>query len=288
LNSRSAVEATGFPATESIVAKRIEAKKHGHQKMRLGLLAGAMAAVAAWGSIALAELQGKGLLSITFDDASVSQHDLGLRAAQDYGLVGTLFVVTTFAEDATTKAGGWYIGWPEILEFRDAGWEIGSHSHTHPHLPKLRDSQVVVEIETAKSIIKERTGTAPVSFASPFGDFDPSTVKLILERHSHHVLAWGGNHGRNPMKKVDASQIGRLEVSHQDSPTKVCSDIQEAALDGVWLILMFHEFVEQAPTEYQYRIDDFRRILECSSRLQEQGQIRVVTVADAMKLLAEN
>lgn len=256
--------------------------------MRLGLLAGAFAAVAAWGSIVLAEPSGKGLLSITFDDASVSQHDLGLRAAQDHGLVGTLFVVTSYAAPATTTADTWYMGWPEILDFRDAGWEIGSHSHTHPHLTKLDAGQVIAEIDTAKSIITAKTGTAPLSFAPPFGDFDTGTLKLVMERHRHHVLAWGGNRGRNPMQAVDASQIGRLEVSHQDSPTKVCGEIAEAARDGIWLVLMFHEFVAQAPDKYQYDIADFRRILACASRMQEQDLIQVVTVADAMKLLAEN
>lgn len=256
--------------------------------MRLGLLAGAMSAVAALGSIASAELPANGLLSITFDDASLSQHDLGLRAAKDYGLVGTLFVVTTYAEQGTIEEDGWYMGWPDILDFRDAGWEIGSHSHTHPHLTKLGDRQVVAEIETAKSIINEKTGTAPVSFAPPFGDFNGRTVKRVLEHHRNHVIAWGGNHGRNPMQGVDASEIGRLEVSHEDSPTKVCGDILEAAVEGVWLVLMFHEFVEQAPSEYQYNIDDFRRILACAKRLQDQDLIRVVTVADSMKLLGKH
>lgn len=256
--------------------------------MRSGLLAGVTAATAAWGSIALAEMHGQGLLSITFDDASVSQHDLGLRAARDYGLVGTLFVVTTYAERATNKADGWYMDWAEILDFRDAGWEIGSHSHTHPHLTKLTAGQVVDEIETAKSIIREKTGTAPASFAPPFGDFDAGTVKLVLDHHRNHVLAWGGNHGRNPMHAVDAGQIGRLEVAHEDSPTKVCEEIIKATLDGVWLVLMFHEFVEQAPGDYQYGISDFRSILACAKRLQDQELIRVVTVSDAMKLLSEN
>ncbi|MDM7930522.1 polysaccharide deacetylase family protein [Tabrizicola sp.] len=256
--------------------------------MRLGLLAGAMAAVAALGSPALAEPQGKGLLSITFDDASRSQRDLGLRAAQDYGLVGTLFVATSFAEEATSEEDGWYMGWSEIRKFRDAGWEIGSHSHTHPHLTQLTDSQVVAEIDTAKAIITARTGTAPVSFAPPFGDFNERTVKRVLERHRFHVLAWGGNHGRNPMQGVDASQIGRLEVSHQVSPAKICGEIAKAARDGVWLVLMFHEFVSQTPGEYQYAIADFRRILACARRMQGQDLIRVVTVADAMKLLGKN
>lgn len=252
--------------------------------MRLGLLAGA---TAAWGSIALAEMQGQGLLSITFDDASMSQHDLGLRATRDYGLVGTVFVVTSFAERATNKADDWYMGWSEILDFRDAGWEIGSHSHTHPHLTKLTAAQVVAEIDTAKSIIEEKTGTAPVSFAPPFGDFDAGTQGLVLERHANHVLAWGGNHGRNPMHAVDAGQIGRLEVSHQDSTIEVCEEIAEAAANGVWLILMFHEFVEHTPGAYEYGISDFRGILACTKRMQDQGWIRVVTVADAMALLSE-
>ncbi|MDX5349813.1 MAG: polysaccharide deacetylase family protein [Paracoccaceae bacterium] len=256
--------------------------------MRIGLLAGAMAAGLAWGSVALSEPDSQGLLSITFDDASLSQHDLGLRAARDHGLAGTLFVTTKYADEATPNADGWYMGWAEIRAFRRAGWEIGSHSHTHVHLPQLDDSQVIAELDTSKSIIKKRTGIAPVSFAPPFGDFDARTAKLILTRYRHLLLAWGGNRGRNPMHDVNPGQIGRLNVSSQDSPQKVCGAIEEAAAGGIWLVLMFHEFVAQAPGEYQYGIGDFRSILACAKRLQDAGRIRVVTVADAMELLRKD
>lgn len=256
--------------------------------MRIALIAGAMAAGLAWGSIALAEPDGQGLLTITFDDASLSQHDLGLRAARDYGLAGTLFVTTKYADEATPDADGWYMGWSEIRDFRKAGWEIGSHSHTHVHLTELDDSQVIAELDTSKSIIKKRTGIAPVSFAPPFGDFNARTVKLALKRYRHHLLAWGGNQGRNPMQGVDAAQIGRLDVSNTLRPAKVCDAIEKAAVDGIWLVLMFHEFVEQAPGEYQYDIGDFRHILACAKRLQDEGRIRVVTVADAMKQLGKD
>ena len=250
-----------------------------------GWIAGAMAAVVAWGSVASAGPQGQGLLSITFDDASRSQHDLGLRAARDYGLAGTLFVITKYAEEAAEYPEGWYMGWSDILDFRDSGWEIGAHSHTHPHLTELADDEVIAELDTAKSIIRKRTGITPVSFAPPFGDFDANTAKLILERYRHLLRAWGGNKGRNPMQGVDAAQIGRLEVSHQDSPKQVCEAMNDAARDGIWLVLMFHEFVKQDPGKYQYGIDDFRRILACAKLLQDRKMIRVVSVADAMELL---
>ena len=241
----------------------------------------------AWGTGAAAE-QGRALLSITFDDASVSQHDLGLRAAREYGLPGTLFVVTSLADRAAQDSGGWYMGWREIRAFRDAGWEIGSHSHTHPHLTKVDDARLIAELDTSKSIIQKRTGIAPVSFASPFGDFNARTAKRVMERYSHHLLAWGGNQGRNLLQGVNPAQIGRLDVSHRHSPAKVCDAMRDAARDGVWLVLMFHEFVRQEPAEYQYNIDDFRRILACAKALQDESRIRVVTVADAMNLRGGN
>lgn len=256
--------------------------------MRLGALAAALAMLLAAGPVARAESQGPGLLSITFDDASMSQHALGLRAAREHGLVGTLFVVTGFADKATRDPDGWYMGWSEIRAFRDAGWEIGSHSHTHPHLSRLDDPRLIAELDTSKATILKRTGIAPVSFAPPFGDFNARTVKRVMERFSHHLLAWGGNRGRNPMQGVDATRIGRLDVSHQDSPARICDTLRAAARDRVWLVLMFHEFVQRKPGKYQYQIDDFRSILACARLLQDEGAIRVVTVAQAMDLLARD
>lgn len=248
-------------------------------------------AVATAGSLALtsaarAEAPGQGLVSITFDDASHSQYDLGFRAVKDHGLVGTLFVVTSKAEEATQQGHAYHIGWAKIRAFQRAGWEIGSHTHTHRRLTELDDAAAIDELETSKELIAQRVGVTPLAFAPPYGDIDQRTTTLALERYSYQLRAWGGNRGKNLLPTVDPTQIGRTNVLPQDSPADLCGSMQEAARQGYWLVLMFHEFVKNNPGEYQYDIDDFRAVLDCARSLQDQGQIRVVTVSEAMALIA--
>lgn len=247
-----------------------------------------------------------GLLTFTFDDASVSQFTLGLPMAKEFGIKGTLFVVTGEADEATNaeaealsnaRANGdavpdrpsslvpdrWYMTWDEIRQFRDAGWEIGSHSITHPHLSEHEDARVADEISVSRDRIESEVGTPPVSFAPPYGDFDDRTLQMAMWSYHYNLLALGEkNGGLNPIGAIDPSSIDRLPVDIWTEPTSVCGKMVNAAITHSWLVLMFHGFTNGEPTDYETRSAGLRQIMQCARTLEDNGVIRVVTVAEAM------
>lgn len=254
-----------------------------------------------------------GLVTFTFDDATRSQYTLGLPIAKELGIPGTLFVVTKNADEATLveveakaqastqanadpKAGAedatafaedrWYMTWDEIRRFRDAGWEIGSHTETHPHLSEHEETRVAQEIDTARARIEAEIGTEPVSFAPPYGDFNARTLEMAMKRHRFHVVALGEvNGGRNSIEALDPSRIDRFEVNIWTESASVCGEIVNAALGNTWLVLMFHGFTEYEPSDYEVRIIELREIMECARALEDHGLIRIATVAGAMDLI---
>jgi peptidoglycan/xylan/chitin deacetylase (PgdA/CDA1 family) len=129
-------------------------------------------------------------LVVTFDDAYRSVIERALPILADYGLPGTVFTVTSFAggEEAMTWPGidGWLGGphepelapmsWEELEQLAAAGWEIGSHTVTHPRLTSLGDAELDEELRRSREICGERIGTECRSLAFPYGDFDDRVV----------------------------------------------------------------------------------------------------------------
>lgn len=253
----------------------------------LGRFVGSLLLAVALPLAAWAQEGPRGLLSITFDDGSRAQYMHGLRIAKDYGIVGTLFLITSEANAAQNSPKPWGMNWSQVRAFRDAGWEIGSHSHTHPYLTQLSTADVIRELDISRAAIEAGVGVRPVSFSSPYGDHDARTVGLVTERFSNHLLAWGGSQGRNRPESTDRTMISRMNVDWNTPPETYCAEIRAAAENGTWLVLMFHEFVHSDPEPYKLAIADYKAVLACAAEARDAGAIRIATVRDAMALIAQ-
>lgn len=119
---------------------------------------------------------------VTFDDGFAST--LRARAVLDRAeFPGTVFVATDFVEsgdplsfihDAEAAAPADELApltWSELTELRDRGWEIGSHTATHPLLPKLEAPELRSELERSRKAIEERLGRCE-TLAYPYGVAD--------------------------------------------------------------------------------------------------------------------
>jgi peptidoglycan/xylan/chitin deacetylase (PgdA/CDA1 family) len=64
------------------------------------------------------------------------------------------------------------LSWEEIGDLLDAGWEIGSHTRTHPHLTELDADDLRDELEGSRDDLRFRLGFDVGSIAYPYGDTD--------------------------------------------------------------------------------------------------------------------
>lgn len=123
------------------------------------------------------------LVAITFDDgfASVGRAS-GILAR--HGFRATVFVVTSFV--STDEALSWprldvgnlespdelrSLTWHECRDLKHAGWEIGSHTVSHPVLPDLDDDALRRELRDSHGSIVDELGEC-ASLAYPFGRAD--------------------------------------------------------------------------------------------------------------------
>lgn len=116
---------------------------------------------------------------LTFDDGFAST--LRARPAlEEAGFPGTVFVVTDFVESGTPlsfipngsslEAAGELapLGWSDLAELRDLGWEVGSHTVTHPRLPDLAAPELQRELELSRELIERHLGSCE-TLAYPYG-----------------------------------------------------------------------------------------------------------------------
>jgi peptidoglycan/xylan/chitin deacetylase (PgdA/CDA1 family) len=123
-------------------------------------------------------------LAITFDDAftSVLEHAYPVLSAA--GIPGTVFVPTALIGGTPMSWPGideWMGGpyereltgmtWDEIGTLAQVGWEIGSHTRTHPDLTEADDDTLAEELGGSKADVERMLGTCD-SVAYPYGWVD--------------------------------------------------------------------------------------------------------------------
>ncbi|ORT60090.1 polysaccharide deacetylase family protein [Streptomyces sp. CB03238] len=139
-----------------------------------------------------APLPGRPVL-ITFDDGYEGVHRHALPVLAQHGFAATLFVSTGWLRGAYDRGGApdTMLDWDQVRELAAAGTEIGGHSHTHPQLDQLDDERLRFETVRCRDIITEEVGTAPVSFAYPYGYSSRRVRRTVREAGFAQALAVG-------------------------------------------------------------------------------------------------
>ena len=79
----------------------------------------------------------------------------------------------------------------QLKEMSRQGWEIGSHSMSHPDLAVLSGEQLREELLNSKILLEAELGVEVQSFAYPFGSFTPEIVNKVVEYGYTNAMGLG-------------------------------------------------------------------------------------------------
>jgi peptidoglycan/xylan/chitin deacetylase (PgdA/CDA1 family) len=130
-------------------------------------------------------------VAVTFDDAYRSIGEQGLPLLSRLGLPATLFVPTHWVGRDTPMAwkniDRWVgsahenellpLSWAEITSLSNSGWEIGSHTRSHPDLTTIGDDALKTELAGSRADLEQRLGRPCRSIAYPYGFVDARVVR---------------------------------------------------------------------------------------------------------------
>jgi len=185
-------------------------------------------------------------ISLTFDDARLSQVDRGLPILDAHGIKATFYVVPSQVEQRLA-------GWKKAVA---NGHEIGNHTAKHPcsgnfswsrekalenySLPEMR-----LELDEANTAIEQLLGVKPTTFAYPCGQkfvgrglSVKSYVPLVAERF---IVGRGAfDEVGNDPNFCDLAQATGVEFDGLDFD-QAKQLIDKAAAEGRWVIFFGHE-----------------------------------------------
>jgi peptidoglycan/xylan/chitin deacetylase (PgdA/CDA1 family) len=130
------------------------------------------------------------VVAVTFDDGYRSVLELAAPIMERLGIPGTLFVPTDHVgRDEPMSWPGidrWLGGphehellplsWEQLRRLAEAGWEIGSHTRSHPHLIKVSDKQLDEELGGSRQECERMLDEPCLSLAYPYGDHDARVI----------------------------------------------------------------------------------------------------------------
>jgi peptidoglycan/xylan/chitin deacetylase (PgdA/CDA1 family) len=123
---------------------------------------------------------------ITFDDGWVDVYENAYPIMKEMGFVGAVYLVGNY------KNAKGCLSVDQLKELAGAGWELGSHSMSHPN--DLRYSQDLQwEVQQSQIVIEEAVGVEVTTFAYPYGWYD-GKVATMVSQYYFGALALGGQY----------------------------------------------------------------------------------------------
>lgn len=228
-------------------------------------------------SPAVANTRPAAKISFTFDDGLTSVLTRAAPILAKYDLKGTAYVITgCVGTNGTCPANpaASYLTWPQVLRLRNEyGWEIGSHTVSHPELASITKNKQEKELADSKKTLADH-GINATDFASPYGDYNSHTLALSAKYYSTHRGFWDKGTNKWPYNDYLLS-VQQLQVGTTISKAKLLIDA--AIKQKQWLIFVLHDIKDEPssrPDDYEYAASDLDKI----AAYVKQKEVPVTTI----------
>lgn len=159
-------------------------------------------------------------VAITFDDACRSVDRLARPILKEFGMSATVFIPTKYI--GTERPMSWPgiddfadgphadelipMSWAELSRLAEDGWEIGSHTISHPDLTGVDDEALASELAGSRSICEQRLERPCTSVAYPYGAVD--TRVEAAARRAGYVAGGALMYATIPETQLSVRRIG--------------------------------------------------------------------------------
>jgi peptidoglycan/xylan/chitin deacetylase (PgdA/CDA1 family) len=215
-----------------------------------------------------------GVISIAFDDNYDNQFQNAFPLLQNYGIVGTFYVVT----DHVGLPG--YMTYSQLQTLQSNGNEIGSHSKTHTTLTSLSELEIRQECSLSKQAL-ESHGLTVTDFAYPNGPTNDFVDSIVSQYYRSGRTAYIEPYLMN----IPTTQF-RVAGFSAETANLTALSLLEDMVDQVystnsWAIIFFHNIIPNGTyQQYTTSTQDFESFL---NYILTKG-VQTLTVDQALNL----
>lgn len=173
---------------------------------------------------------------LTFDDGFADTVTTALPLMSERALTGMVFILPAHLDSGAP------LDWPEVAgeasrrpalmrsldwtmleQLVEAGWDVGSHTMSHPRLPGLSDEELAQELLDSRRAIEARLGRCDL-LAYPFGAWDERVAAAAAASGYSFAftLPFGGQAGATPLS------IPRVTIDDRDTPWRFRAKLSAA------------------------------------------------------------
>lgn len=203
------------------------------------------------------------MITFIFDDGFSTDFTVAHGIMSEYGYAGVSFVITeTIGNDGRLTI-------EQLQTMESDGWDIGSHTLTHPWLEDLDETAQTLEVVKSKEqLIECGLERGSRFFCAPHGTNSyVSHVTDVIGEHYLLATAGGGFATLPVLNRAHVPRIAWDGTTLED----IRSYIDVAAEDRLWLIFAAHSMTGDDVTKFEETVD----------YVHEMG-IRVVTLSEVV------
>ncbi|OGC38912.1 hypothetical protein A3K42_00060 [candidate division WWE3 bacterium RBG_13_37_7] len=206
-------------------------------------------------------------ISYAFDDGYQNVYEEALPVIEKVNREYSLNLTATAYVTVNLIGSEGHMSLDQLKKLSGKGWEIGSHSLTHPNLLALSAQDQQNEIAGSRKWLEER-GFKVFSFASPYGELGPSALDIVKKSYYAHRTNVEGLNDiplKDPAK--DLYELKTVFYEGDMKFDKIQAWVDKAFAEGKYLIISFHRVtnkdkvsVDEKP--YTTDIKDFEKLTE--------------------------
>ena len=198
------------------------------------------------------------VVSLTFDDQWEDEWLYGQPLMQQYGFLGTYYVITSDSDNGYQCC----MSWSQLDQLQAEGNDVGGQTIDHPDLTTLTQAQMQQELCGSRQDMMANGIPDPVSMAYPYGDYN-TTVESVAQQCGWLTARVGGGISNSnttptapyletiPPPNPEALTTIAVDGAADENLADLQSFVDAASQNGGgWLPITFHDVCDANASDY--------------------------------------
>lgn len=178
----------------------------------------------------------QGMVSFIFDDGFVQDATVMLPMFQKRGLVAASAIITSDLDRPRPT----HLTLAQVKGLAAAGWEIMSHTVTHPWMTEQDEATVWREMRESVTRLQQ-AGLKVSTFAYPYGDHNAFTRQVASQVFQAAFISDAGlNDARSDRLALRRIPLGSHLKEGQDTLAYYKAQVDKAVAEKAWAVFVLH------------------------------------------------